>query len=458
MTLPSGRRREGLPSSRMLGIASGAILVPLNSTMLAVALPGIMGEFRLGANEVSSLVSLYLGAVAVVLPLAGSLVDRFGARRIFLGGVLMFAGASLIGAVGTSFVILEVARALQAAFGALISTSSAALIREMAHRDRQGEAFGLFDLLVSSSAAIGPFVGGVVVATFGWRSLFTIAIPVALLAAAMVGALHRPPRTTVRPDGPRPPLDLAGLGLLALLIVAFLVALRTFGTVTGTIALAATLPLFALFVLAEARAARPAVDLALLRQAPFASAAIGVFGATVVLHGCFFLVPILVEGLLAGSPTASGLVLLGIAGVSAIFAPWGGRLSDRLGRRPVAVAGSLVTAVGLAVLAGPIGMSTAIAVGVLLGVVGLGLGLAGAPRQAGAFESVEPERVGMAAGTYYTARYLGGVVGASLGGAVLAAGVTTGAMSVGFGLLAIVSGVVAIVSFGLPSAPRGRRV
>ncbi len=458
MTLPSGRRREGLPSSRMLGIASGAILVPLNSTMLAVALPGIMGEFRLGANEVSSLVSLYLGAVAVVLPLAGSLVDRFGARRIFLGGVLMFAAASLIGAVGTSFVILEVARALQAAFGALISTSSAALIREMAHRDRQGEAFGLFDLLVSSSAAIGPFVGGVVVATFGWRSLFTIAIPVALLSAATVGALHRPPRTTVRPDGPRPPLDLAGLGLLALLIVAFLVALRTFGTVTGTIALAATLPLFALFVLAEARAARPAVDLALLRQAPFASAAIGVFGATVVLHGCFFLVPILVEGLLAGSPTASGLVLLGIAGVSAIFAPWGGRLSDRLGRRPVAVAGSLVTAVGLAVLAGPIGMSTAIAVGVLLGVVGLGLGLAGAPRQAGAFESVEPERVGMAAGTYYTARYLGGVVGASLGGAVLAAGVTTGGMSVGFGLLAIVSGVVAIVSFGLPSAPRGRRV
>jgi MFS family permease len=169
-------------------------------------------------------------------------------------------------------------------------------------------------------------------------------------------------------------------------------------------------------------------------------------------------VPILVEGLLAGSPTASGLVLLGIAGVSAIFAPWGGRLSDRLGRRPVAVAGSLVTAVGLAVLAGPIGMSTAIAVGVLLGGVGLGLGLAGAPRQAGAFESVEPERVGMAAGTYYTARYLGGVVGASLGGAVLAAGVTAGAMGVGFGLLAIVSGVVAIVSIGLPSAPRGRRV
>src|SRR5688500_17516933 len=112
----------------MLGVASGAILVPLNSTMLAVALPGIMDEFGLGANAVSSLVSLYLGAVAVTLPIAGSLTDRFGARRVFIVGVVAFAAASLGAAVGTSFVVLETARILQAAAGALVSTSSAALI------------------------------------------------------------------------------------------------------------------------------------------------------------------------------------------------------------------------------------------------------------------------------------------------------------------------------------------
>jgi hypothetical protein len=107
-------------------------------------------------------------------------------------------------------------------------------------------------------------------------------------------------------------------------------------------------------------------------------------------------------------------------------------------------------------MAVPLGMASAVAIGLLLGLVGLGLGLAGSPRQAAAFESVESDRVGMAAGTYFTGRYLGGVVGASLGGAVLAAGVTGDGMSLGFALLAAVSLAVAVASFGLPHGPTSR--
>ena len=104
-------RAEGrLLSAVMLGVASGAILVPLNSTMLAVALPGVMSEFGLGANTVSSLVTLYLGAVAVALPVGGSLGDRFGHRRTFLVGVAGFGLASLVAALAGSFVILEATR------------------------------------------------------------------------------------------------------------------------------------------------------------------------------------------------------------------------------------------------------------------------------------------------------------------------------------------------------------
>ena len=178
----------------MLGVAGGAILVPLNSTMLAVALPGIMDEFALQANEVSSLVTLYLGAVALTLPVAGSLTDRFGARRVFIAGVLGFAAASLGAAIGSSFPVLEGARVLQAVAGALVSTSSATLIRQTAPAARQGEAFGLFDLLVSISAAVGPFVGGILVGALAWRSIFTLAIPIALLAAAIVTILLRDSR------------------------------------------------------------------------------------------------------------------------------------------------------------------------------------------------------------------------------------------------------------------------
>lgn len=464
----SRRGRGGLLSAVMLGVASGAILVPLNSTMLAVALPGVMDEFGLGASTVTALVSLYLGSVAIALPVAGSLSDRYGARRIFLGGVLGFGAASIVAAVATSFVVLEASRVLQAAAGALVSTSSAALIRQTAPAARRGEAFGLFDLLVSTSAAVGPFVGGVIVGWFGWRSMFFLAVPIAIGSAILVGLLlpapsaqsgsgrgadagaggsnaHTPPR----------PLDVPGLLLLGLAIVAFLVALGALGganVTVRTVAAIAVLPLLAVFVAVELREAHPAVDPRLLARRTFSAALVGVVGATVVLHGSFILVPLLVERLLNQSATTSGVVLLGIAGVAAIVSPFGGRISDRRGRRLVVVAGSLVSAIGLALLALPAAIASATIVAALLGVVGFGNGLT-SPRQAAALESVEPARVGMAAGTYYTGRYLGGVVGASLAGALLGTAVTAAGVSLGFGILAGVMVVVTLASLGLP----GRR-
>ncbi|MCI0344468.1 MAG: MFS transporter, partial [Chloroflexi bacterium] len=184
--------RAPLLTALMVGLASGAILVPLNSTMLAVGLPGVMSDFGLGPSTVASLVTLYLGSVAIALPLSGALGDRYGHRPMFVAGVLGFGAASLLAAVATSFAVLEVARVLQAACGALVSTTSTALVRESAPAERRGEAFGIFDLLVSTSAAVGPFVGGLLVAAFGWRSTFVVAIPIALLAAVLVAVILRP--------------------------------------------------------------------------------------------------------------------------------------------------------------------------------------------------------------------------------------------------------------------------
>ena len=464
-------RGDRLLTPLMLGVASGSILVPLNSTMLAVALPGVMDEFHLGAGPVASLVTLYLGTVAVALPASGSLGDRFGHRRLFLVGVLVFGLASAVAAGAASFGLLQLARVIQAISGAFVSTSSASLIREAAPAARRGEAFGLFDLLVSTSAAAGPFLGGILVGAFGWRSLFYVAVPVALIALGAVGLGLRPvrdpePAIGAAPPGPgfghasRPapaaPLDLVGLVLLGAIIGAFLIAIRGGGGLLPFATAAAILPLAYLFVRFELRTAHPAVDPRLFAQRPFAAAVGGVFGNTVVLHACFVLVPFLVERVLAGSAETSGLVLLGISGVGALVAPFGGRASDRRGRRQLVVAGSLVMAGGLTGLATPAGAGSFVAVGVLLGVVGLGMGLSGSPRQAAAFESVPGGRIGMAAGTYYTGRYLGGVVGASLAGAALATTVSAGAVSFGFSVLVVVAIGMAIASLGLPGMPAAR--
>ena len=440
----------------MVGIASGAILVPLNSTMLAVALPSVMATFAVPPDAAATLVTVYLGAVAVALPLSGSLGDRFGHRRTFLAGVAGFALASLLAAIAPVFGLLVVARVLQAASGALVSTASVALVRAAAPAARRGAAFGLFDMLVSTSAAVGPLVGGLIVGWFDWRAMFLLAAPIAIVAALAVGARPDPElAATGRTErAPGRPVDIPGLGILAVLLVAILLALR--GGRDGQIGLVAALALpiiLVILVVVELRTTEPAVDPRLFRSRPFAAALAGVFASTVILHALLILIPLLVEVLQAGSPEATGLVLLGISALGAIAAPIGGRLSDRLGRRLPAVVGAGGAVVGLAVLWQVAGVVPALGLGALLAVVGAGMGLAGSPRQAAAFEAVEPERVGMAAGTYYTGRYLGGVLGASLAGAVLGGAVTVGGVGFGLGLLTIVGVALLASSLFLP----GRR-
>ena len=232
----------------------------------------------------------------------------------------------------------------------------------------------------------------------------------------------------------------------------FLIALHGDTGLIGLIAAVAILPLAATLVWFELGRPLPAVDPRLFRSPAFSSAVVGIFGTTVVLHACFILVPMLVERLLGGSPTTSGLVLLGVSGVGALVAPFGGRASDRRGRRALVVTGSLVMTAGLAGLALPAGSASFIAVGALLAVVGLGMGLSGPPRQTAAFETIRAERIGMAAGTYYTGRYLGGVAGASIAGTILASGITGGAVTLGFTILVAVSLGVAVVSRWLPGS------
>ena len=451
-TPTGGMPRPRLLTGAMLGLASGAILVPLNSTMLAVALPSVMNEFGVGAATVAALVTLYLGAVAIALPASGSLGDRFGHRRVFLVGVAGFALASALAATATSFEVLAASRVVQAATGALVSTSSVALLRAMSPPDRRGSAFGLFDMLVSTSAAIGPLVGGLLVAGLGWRSLFVVAVPVALLAALAVGALA-PPQKVAPHAAPRP-IDLPGLGLLAAFLVSLLLGLR--GLEDGgpeSLAILAAPLLLGLFVLFELRTAHPAVDPRLFTSRPFAAAVVGIFGTTVILHATLVLVPLLVERLQGGNAQTSGFVLLGISALGALAAPIGGRYSDVVGRRQPAVLGTLAIVAGLGALWIVAPQSSTLVLGLLLAVVGFGMGTAGSPRQTAALELIEPERVGMAAGTYLTGRYIGGALGATLAGAVLGGTVTAGGVSTGFGILAAVGIGVVVASLFLP----GRR-
>jgi len=391
-------------TAAIIAIAAGAILVPLNSTMLAVALPAIMSDFSVTATTASWLVTAYLATVAVAMAVSGNAGDRLGHRRMFLAGVAGFAASSLLGAVAWSFPILVLSRVLQAASGASITTNSIGLIRWLSPENRRGASFGMFEMLILTSAAAGPFVGGLLTSAFGWRSLFVIAVPVATFSALLFKAVI--PLQERREE--MPPLDISGL-------------------------LTRSLSLF--------------------RVTAFSAAVAAVFGSTVILHTSMILIPIFTQSLLRASAAVSGIVMFVYFGTSALISPMGGRLSDGAGRRFPAVAGMICTAAGLAGLWRWEGSIAIPQVAVFLALMGLGSGLSGPPRQTSAIESVPPGATGMAAGTYFTIRYLGGVVGATLAGVMLRDGVTTQAVARGFGLLALVACAVAVVSTGLTGRP-----
>jgi EmrB/QacA subfamily drug resistance transporter len=432
---------------RIAGLACGAILVPLNSTMLAVALPSIMGDFDVDARTVATLVTIYLGSVVVALPVSGALGDRFGHRRTFLVGVVGFALASILAVVTSAFALLVASRVLQAASGSLVSTSSVSLVRAAARPEARGAAFGFFDMLVSISAAVGPFLGGILVGAFGWHAIFLIAVPVSAVAALVIALSSLTDAPAAQPR----PVDVPGLLLVAIFLGGLLTALLAFGQPAGIAAAVLTPVLFVAFIGYELRSPHPAVDPRLFARPAYAAAVAGVLGATVVLHASFILVPLLTERVLLGSAATAGVVLLALSALSAVSAPLGGRASDRLGRRAPAVAGGVIMTLGLGAMWLFIPGATLLGVGAMLGLVGIGFGLAGSPRQAAALEAVDAGEVGMAAGTYFTGRYFGGVLGSSLAGVVVGEQVTGAGVSLGFGVLTFVGLAIAIVSVWLPA-------
>jgi multidrug resistance protein len=176
-----GRLSEGMV---LVPVALGTMLAPLNSTMIAVALPGLLGDFGRSLAWGSWIVTSYLVAMAAVQPLGGSLGDRYGRRRLFLIGLSLFLAATVVAALSWSIEVLIVARTVQAIAGAMAIPNGTALVRSLVAPERRGRAFGNVGAAIAAAAGLGPPIGGVLTATLGWRWIFVANL--LLLAPALV--------------------------------------------------------------------------------------------------------------------------------------------------------------------------------------------------------------------------------------------------------------------------------
>lgn len=398
--------------------ALGAMLAPLNSTMIVVALPDILDRFGRSLTWGSWIVLSYLVAMASVQPLGGSLGDRYGRRRLFLLGLVGFLAATVIAALAWRIEILIVARTIQAVTGAVAIPNGTALVRSLVPAERQGRAFGTVGAWIAVAAALGPPLGGIVTDSLGWRWIFAANI-VLIFPALLLGL--RLPADEQRRLGP---FDLRGALLLMISLISLALALTIWKVSSFPVALGFGVVGVAtgwLLLRHVSRSRHPVMNISLFRRPGYTPATLAVLFSNLAMYTLLLSLPVFLTRDVGWSSSQIGLLLAGLSLQMVLFSPVGGTLSDRLGRRAPALLGAMLLAIGTApfVLIATGWPWYAFLLPLIL--VGIGLGLSSAPVQTTALESAPYGETGQAAGLFSTMRYLGSILG-SAGMAALLSG------------------------------------
>jgi MFS transporter, DHA2 family, methylenomycin A resistance protein len=400
-------------------VALGTMLAPLNSTMIAVAIPSLLGDFNRPLAWGAWIVTSYLVAMAAVQPLGGSLGDRYGQRRLFLIGLTLFVVATVTAALSWRIEVLLVARTVQAIAGAAAIPNGTALVRSLVAPDRRGRAFGNVGAAIAVAAGLGPPIGGILTAALGWRWIF--AANLLLLAPALILGWRLPKDASA--SQPRR-FDLLGAALLTLGLVSLVLSMTIWRLPNAPLLLAPVFGCIAAGTLLalvrhSGRSSNPVLNLALLRARGFTPAVATVLLSNLTMYTLLLSLPLFLTAWSLWNSARVGLLLAGLSLPMIVFSPLGGRLSDNLGRRAPAVLGtSLITAGTLPFLLIYPSWTWLLYL-VPLVCIGAGLGLSMAPVQTTAIETAPYSQTGQASGLFSTMRYLGSILGSSVMAAVL---------------------------------------
>ncbi len=447
---PDGKGTAGGSAGWVLAVVfAGTFLTPLDSSIVNIALPTLVRHFRVGITSVEWVVVGYLLVTSSLLLTAGRIGDRFGHRRCYLAGFAIFTTGSALCGLAPTLLFLIAARIVQAVGGTFLLASGPALVTGAVPPDRRGRALGLIAISVSIGLTLGPFLGGLLTATWGWRWIFLVNLPLGI-GVLMLGALKLPEMRSPSPRRFDIPGAVAGFLAFFLLLLGLSQgndwgwrSPRTIGVLAGS--LAATV----LFLVLERRHPDPVLDLGLFRNRLFtaanASALANYFGLFIII----FSAPFLLMHVHGHSSRSAGLILTAIPLATALVSPAAGALSDRIGSRALSSAGLAMMALALLGLSRVAPTGGTLAMAGLLALAGFGSGIFQAPNTSAIMGSVPRERLGTASGMQAAMRNIGMAVGVAVTGAILATVAPGGAADRRFPAAVSLAYLVGVIVVGL---------
>lgn len=417
---------DGLTRHRRIGVlficSMSLLIVGLDVTIVNVALPSIGRDFGTPVSGLQWIVDAYTLMLASLLLLSGSTADRLGRRRTFVIGLCTFAMGSLLCGLAPDLTTLVIFRVIQAVGGSMLTPVALSIVTNtFTIPHERAQAIGVWGAVNGVSMALGPVVGGLLVSSAGWRSIFWINLPVGL--AAIVLTLRFVPES--KAAVPRK-ADLPGQ-----LLVITLLASLTYGIIEAPdrgwssplIVGAVTVAAFSLaaFLIRERRALTPLVDLRFFRSVPFSSAAVMAVAAFAALGGFLFLNTLYLQDVRGLSPLQAGVDTLPMAAMAVILPPVSGRIVGRRGARlPLAIAGTGLFAACL-MLVGLTARTPFTWLFTAYLIFGIGYGFVNAPITNAAVSGMPRAQAGVAGAITSTSRQIGQTLGVAVAGSIVSA-------------------------------------
>ncbi|MDB0438177.1 MFS transporter [Clostridioides difficile] len=434
----------------LVAIGSGTMLNPLNSSMISLALHSIQNDFHISFTTVSWMVSAFYLASAIAQPVSGKIGDLIGRKVLFLSGLILVSFSAFMVPFTQSFFVLIFIRVIQAIGTSTLYPSGVALIQNNI-KERQSSALAVLTIFASTTAGLGPTLGGVLLDLGGWHAIFLVNIPIVMVAICLGYFLFpkevkekKSIKQTFKNVLSR--LDIVGIVLFSVAMIFILLFLLSAKESFNLEQFVLGLILMCIFIWHELRTRLPFIDIKLFLSNPKLSK---VYLQFIILNFfnyiLFFGLPSYFQDALHYSAKSTGLFMLFMSGIGIFISPLTGKWIDKSGTRVPLIMSSIFMLISAILLSVIFIQIPVIGKGIILSLAGISYGVGNVALQSSMFKESPPESIGTASGLFQTSRYLGSIFATVLLGMVFEATITSGQ----FKILGYVMVILGTISFFL---------